>query len=175
MCDGTGGAAGQGIGSSRTRDPALRRVTFYAYFPSRTDLMRAVIGEFNEALERIASPTRGSTERALVAAVSDGSRGKITEWLRTTSSRWDTIRPYLNAALAGRERGSELRRLVDAWMEEGISDVEEGLGQAGRFAPETRHYRGVLAMSQLDFVARNWRPGRWNTGRDQMIEILAES
>ena len=41
--------------------------------------------------------------------------------------------------------------LVDAWMEveEGISDVEEGLGQAGRFAPETRHYRGVLAMSSL--------------------------
>ena len=42
------------------------RVTFYAYFPSRADLMKALIGQLNELLGRTESPTHGSTARALV-------------------------------------------------------------------------------------------------------------
>jgi len=151
------------------------RVTFYAYFPSRADLVRALIGELNEALERTASPTRGSTERALVAVVSEGSSEKVTEWLRSTSSRWDTIRPLLNAAFEAATVDPELRGLVDAWLEEAIGDIEEGLDRAGRFAPETRRFRGVLAIAQLDYVARNWTPGRWNADHDRMLDVLAES
>ncbi|WAL68451.1 helix-turn-helix domain containing protein [Amycolatopsis cynarae] len=151
------------------------RVTFYAYFPSRSDLMRALIGELNEALERIVSPTHGSTARALVAVVREGSREKIAEWLHATASRWDSVRPYLNAAFEAAALDPELRGLVDAWLEEAISDIEEGLAQAGRFEPETRHFRGVLAMSQLDHVARNWTPGRWNVDREQLVRVLAES
>ncbi|MGJ3561218.1 TetR/AcrR family transcriptional regulator [Streptomyces sp. INA 01156] len=69
------------------------RVTFYAYFPSRSDLMRALIGELNEKLERIDSPVHGSTARRLVEVVHDGSREAITEWLYGISGRWEAIRP----------------------------------------------------------------------------------
>jgi len=48
------------------------RVTFYAYFPSRSDLMRELIAELNQMLERISEPGHGSTANALVAAVRDG-------------------------------------------------------------------------------------------------------
>jgi AcrR family transcriptional regulator len=37
------------------------RVTSYACFPSRSDLMRELIGELNETLERISRPGHGST------------------------------------------------------------------------------------------------------------------
>jgi AcrR family transcriptional regulator len=151
------------------------RVTFYAYFPSRRDLMRAVIGELNQELERITSPTHGSTERALVDVVGEGAPEKITEWLRTTSNRWDAIRPYTSAAFEPATIDPELRTLLDTWCDEAISDIEEGLDQAGRFAPESRHLRGVLAMSQLDYVARNWTPGRWNSDQAQVVQVLAES
>ncbi|MFI1561668.1 TetR/AcrR family transcriptional regulator [Streptomyces sp. NPDC020490] len=151
------------------------RVTFYAYFPSRSDLMRALIGELNELLERIASPTHGSTARDLVAVVADGSRQSITRWLLDISSRWDTARPYLNAAFEAAAADPELRGLVDAWIEEAIGDVEDGLDQAGRFAPESRHTRGVLAIAQLDHAARNWTRERWGTEREQLIEVLADS
>lgn len=151
------------------------RVTFYAYFPSRSDLMKALIGELNEALERIGSPTHGSTARDLVSVVSDGSREAIAQWLRTISDRWDTVRPYLNAAFEAAAVDPELRGLVDTWFEEAISDIEDGLDQAGRFDPASQHLRGVLAMAQLDYVARNWTPGRWDNDREHLVNTLAES
>ncbi|MFF8595036.1 TetR/AcrR family transcriptional regulator [Streptomyces sp. NPDC015220] len=151
------------------------RVTFYAYFPSRSDLMRALIGELNEALERIDSPTHGSTARGLVAVVRDGSRGAITQWLTAISARWDSVRPYLQAAFEAAAVDPEWRGLVDAWFEEAISDVEDGLDHAGRCAPESRHMRGVLAIAQLDHAARNWTPGRWGAEREQLVDVLAES
>ncbi|MGJ3561219.1 hypothetical protein ACR6C2_34945 [Streptomyces sp. INA 01156] len=47
---------------------------------------------------------------------------------------------------------------MNAWLEEAVSDIEEGLDQADRFPPGSRHLRGVLAMAQLDHVARTWTP-----------------
>jgi AcrR family transcriptional regulator len=151
------------------------RVTFYAHFPSRSDLMRTLIGELNQILQRTASPIHGTTERALVAAVTDGDPDKLAEWLHTAASRWDTIRPYTTAAFEAAAVDPELRTLVDTWFEEGIADIKEGLDQAGRFAPETRHLRGVLAMAQLDYVARNWNPERWDADQERAVAVLAES
>jgi AcrR family transcriptional regulator len=63
----------KGYGSTTIDDIATAagttRVTFYAYFPSRSDLVRALIGELNEILERIESPRHGSTANDLVATV----------------------------------------------------------------------------------------------------------
>ncbi|MEU1694970.1 TetR/AcrR family transcriptional regulator [Streptomyces hirsutus] len=151
------------------------RVTFYAYFPSRSDLMRALIGELNEKLERVDSPARRSTARRLVEVVQDGSREAITEWLYDISGRWDSVRPHLVAAFEAAAVDPDLRGLVNAWLDEAVSDVEEGLHRAGRFAPDSRHLRGVLVIAQLDHVARNWTPGRWKADREAMIDILAES
>ncbi|CAM5703120.1 hypothetical protein SHIRM173S_01804 [Streptomyces hirsutus] len=64
---------------------------------------------------------------------------------------------------------------MNAWLDEAVSDVEEGLHRAGRFAPDSRHLRGVLVIAQFDHVARNWTPGRWKADREAMIDILAES
>ena len=151
------------------------RVTFYAYFPSRSDLMRELIAELNEILQRISSPDHGSTANDLVAAVRDGSREAIGAWLVERSKQWDTIRPYTVAAFEAAAVDPELRKLVDQWIEEVASDIEQGLGDAGRFAPDSRHMRGVLAFAQLDHVARSWARDRDRAELDRMIDVLTDS
>lgn len=151
------------------------RVTFYAHFPSRTDLMRALIAELNEKLDRVEGEEHRSTARELVGVVADGSPARLREWLGKTADAWETVRPYTTAAFTAAAIDPELRELVDQWLDEAISDVEEGLTEAGRFAPRTRHLRGVLAMTQLDHVARNWTEGRWGVEHEQIVDLLAES
>jgi AcrR family transcriptional regulator len=151
------------------------RVTFYAYFPSRADLMKALIGELNELLGRTESPTGRSTARTLVSIVAEGDPAKIGAWLRETAASWDAIRPYTKAAFEAAAVDPEIRALLDEWLGEATGDIEEGLDQAGRFAPESRRLRSILAITQLDHVARNWTPGGWNADEAQMLDVLTAS
>lgn len=112
------------------------RVTFYAYFPSKVDLMKALVSErLNAALDRVPSAEHGSTERELVAVVEDGSRERIRAWLAATSERWEAIRPYTTAAFEAAAVDPEIRALLEAWLNEAIGDIEDGLDRAGRFPP----------------------------------------
>lgn len=152
------------------------RVTFYAYFPSKVDLMKALITErLNPALDRVPSAEHGSTERELVAVVEDGSRRRIRAWLDATAQRWDTIRPYTTTAFEAAAVDPEIRALHDEWMNEAIGDIRDGLDRAGRFPAGTRHFRGVLAITELDHVARNWTAGQWGVGYREMLDVLTES
>ncbi|PZH17432.1 TetR family transcriptional regulator [Streptomyces sp. NTH33] len=152
------------------------RVTFYAYFPSRSDLMKALIDEqLNEVLQRVRSPEHGSTARDLVATVAEGTPEAITAWLRRTADSWPTIRPIIRIGRDAAVVDPELTDLVERWLEEAISDIEDGLTTAGRFEPHQRRFRGVLAMAELDFVAQNWDRADWKLTRDQMLDELSAS
>ncbi|WP_328623992.1 hypothetical protein OHA88_02360 [Streptomyces sp. NBC_00353] len=63
----------------------------------------------------------------------------------------------------------------ERWMGEAISDIEDGLTTAGRLEPHQRHFRGVLAMAQLDFVGQNWDRADWKLTRNQMLDELSAS
>ncbi|MFD7431607.1 TetR/AcrR family transcriptional regulator [Streptomyces sp. NPDC059814] len=152
------------------------RVTFYAYFPSRSELMKALIDEqLNEALQRVGSPEHGSTAQDLVATVADGTPEAIMAWLRRTADSWPAIHPIIRVGRHAAVVDPELTDLVERWMGEAISDIEDGLAMAGRLEPYQRHFRGVLAMAQLDFVAQNWDGSDWKLTRDQMLDELSTS
>ncbi len=152
------------------------RVTFYAYFPSRSDLMKALIDEqLNEVLQRVRSPEHGSTAQDLVATVADGTPEAIMAWLRRTADNWPAIRPIIRIGRDAAVVDPELTDLVERWLEEAISDIEDGLTMAGRLEPHQRHFRGVLAMAQLDFVAQHWDRTDWKITRDQMLDELSAS
>lgn len=152
------------------------RVTFYAYFSARSELMKALIDEqLNEALHRVFSPEHGSTARDLVATVADGTPEVIMAWLRRTAGNWPAIHPIIRIGRDAAVVEPDLTDLVERWMEEAISDIEDGLGLAGRFEPHQRHFRGVLAMAQLDFVAQNWAGSDWKLSYDQMLVELGTS
>jgi AcrR family transcriptional regulator len=171
--------AQQGYAATTVDDIAVAvgtsRVTFYAYFPSRTELMRALIDELNEVLARRDSPVHGSTEQALVEAVQAGTRESIAAWLASSASRWPLIRPYLNAASEAAAIDLEIRTLLDAWYDESIGDVQDGLDLAGRFEPDTRRIRAMLAWTQLDYVARRWMMTGEDADQARTLEVLTES
>ncbi|CUU56033.1 DNA-binding transcriptional regulator, AcrR family [Parafrankia irregularis] len=152
------------------------RVTFYAYFPSRGALMKALIDEqLNEALARERSSEHGSTAHDLVATVAAGTREAIDAWVRRTVRSWPDIRPIIRIGRDAAVIEPALAHLVEKWMEEAISDVADGLTQADRFAPHQRHFKGVLAMAQLDYVAQNWGDADWKITREQMLDELVDS
>ena len=152
------------------------RVTFYAYFSSRSELMKALIDErLNEALQRVRSAEHGSTAQDLVATVADGTPEAILAWLRRTADNWPVIRPIIRIGRDAAVIDPELTDLVERWLEEAIGDIEDGLTAAGRFEPHQRRFRGVLAMAQLDFVAQNWDRVDWKLTRDQMLDELGAS
>jgi AcrR family transcriptional regulator len=152
------------------------RVTFYAYFPSRAELVRALIDEqLNERLQRIRSPEHGSTARDLVDVVADGSAEAIGAWIKATAERWPDIRPIIRIARDAAAVEPDLRNLVERWLEEAISDVEDGLNRAGRLHPDVRHFRGVLAMAELDYVAQNFGDADWKIDRARLLEELTTS
>ncbi|MTE17446.1 TetR family transcriptional regulator [Nocardia sp. CT2-14] len=152
------------------------RVTFYAYFPSKVDLMKALISErLNPALDRVPSAEYGSTARELVSVIEDGSRERIRAWLAATAQRWTTIRPYTTTAFEAAAVDPEIRALFGEWLDETSRDIEDGLDLADRFPAGTRHFRSVLAMTELDHVARNWAPGQWGVDHEDMLDVLTES
>ena len=148
------------------------RVTFYAYFPSRADLMKTLFGELNELLGRTESPSGRTTGGTLVDVVAEGDPANIGTWIRDTAGNWDQIRPYTKVAFEAAAVDSDIRALLDDWLDEAVGDIEEGLEAAGRFAPGSRRVRGVLAITQLDHVARNWTPGRWGADEAQLLDVL---
>ncbi|MGW2823634.1 TetR/AcrR family transcriptional regulator [Streptomyces sp. NPDC001443] len=152
------------------------RVTFYAYFPSRSDLMKALIDErLNEALQRVRSPEHGSTAQDLVATVTAGTPEAIGAWLRRTADSWPEIRPIIRVGRDAAAVDPELRDLVERWLEEAISDIEDGLTAAGRLEPHQRRFRGVLAMAELDYIAQHWGDADWKITREQMLDELSAS
>ncbi|MGW0854719.1 TetR/AcrR family transcriptional regulator [Streptomyces sp. NPDC002690] len=150
------------------------RVTFYAYFPSRSDLMKALIDErLNDALQRVRSPEHGSTALDLVATVTAGTPEAIRAWIQRTVDNWPAVRPIIRVGRDAAAVDPDLTDLVERWMEEAISDVEDGLTSAGRFEPHQRRFRGVLAMAELDYVSQHWGSADWKLTPEQMVDELS--
>lgn len=151
------------------------RVTFYAHFASRSDLMRALINEkLNFELERI-RVNGGSTAPELVEVVREGSQERFAEWIRTTSRHWPTVEPILRVAREATVVDPDLPTLIEDWLSEAIGDIAEGLEQAKRFQPETRQYRAALAMALFDYTAQHWPAPDWTLAHEEMVQILAQS
>lgn len=151
------------------------RVTFYAHFPSRTDLIRALFGELNELLDRSDSAERGTTSAEFVAVVAAGKRDGIAGWLRQSAQRWPQIQPYLNAASEAATSDPGIRALVDQWWDEAYGDIVAGLDHADRFAPASRRIRAELAFAQLHYLAGRWTRRDWTADRGQALEILIDA
>lgn len=149
------------------RAAGTTRVTFYAYFPSRTDLMKALCGELAEL-------TAEDTE-ALVGVVRDGGRDAIGAWLGAAAEGWPRIRPYVLAAEEAAAVDGEVRELVEGRFDGLVADIQAALDRAGRFDPGSRRMRGFLALTQLDRLARHWMRHGWQSEPDTALGLLTES
>ena len=151
------------------------RVTFYAYYPSRTDLMKDFMARVNAVLDRSSEPGRPSTAAELVDVVRSGELAGILAWIESRAELWPVFRPYLDVLSDAAAVDADVRSMLEAWNEEVISDMVRGMELAGRFPAETRHLRGTLAYKQLDYVATLWTRRRMEPNREHAVEVLADS
>jgi len=151
------------------------RVTFYARFPGKRDVMVALIDELNEVLERNTSEAHGSTASKLVEAVRIGTRDALKTWLATQASRWPQIKPYILVSTEAAAVDPEIRTLYQGWFEEVIGDMVDGMNLADRHPPETRHFRGFLAMETLDRTALHWMRDPWDLDSGPELDLLTET
>jgi len=151
------------------------RVTFYAYYPTRSDLMRDFMARVNAVLDRAAGPERGSTAAELVDVVRAGELAGILAWLESRAALWPVFRPYLDVLEEAAAIDREVRALVEGWHEEVISDLVRGMELAGRFPAETHHIRGTLAFTSLDYVATLWTRRKFEPNREHALEVLADN
>jgi AcrR family transcriptional regulator len=151
------------------------RVTFYAYYPTRGDLMRDFMARVNAVLDRAAGPERGSTAAELVDVVRAGELAGILAWLESRAALWPVFRPYLDVLEEAAAIDREVRALVEGWHEEVISDLVRGMELAGRFPEETHHIRGTLAFTSLDYVATLWTRRKFEPNREHALEVLADN
>jgi AcrR family transcriptional regulator len=151
------------------------RVTFYAYYPSRADLMKDFMARVNAVLERADGPDSGSTAVELVEVVRAGELSGILAWLESRAALWPAFRPYLDVLDEAAVIDREVRTMMEGWHEEVISDMVRGLKLAGRFPEETHHIRGTLAFTQLDYVATLWTRRKLEPNREHALEVLADS
>jgi len=151
------------------------RMTFYARFPGKRDVMVALIDELNELLERHTTAAKGSTAAKLVEAVRIGTADAIRPWLATQASRWPVIKPYILVASQAAAADPEIRELYAAWFEEVIGDMVLGMSLADRHDPESRHFRGFLAMEALDRTALHWMREPWDLDAGPELDILTDT
>jgi AcrR family transcriptional regulator len=150
------------------------RVTFYAHFPARIDLIRALFDELNEYLERRDSGGPAS-EVKLVMAVQAGTREALTAWIQHSAARWPKVQPYLHTADQAAITDPEIRALVDAWWDGAYGDIVAGLDAAGRFEPSTRRIRAEFAFVQLHHMATSWLRRGWDVDSETELSVLAGS
>ncbi|MCU1436112.1 MAG: TetR/AcrR family transcriptional regulator [Pseudarthrobacter sp.] len=151
------------------------RATFYAYYPSRSDLMRDFMARVNAVLERADAPEQGTTAPELVDVVRAGELSGILAWLESRAALWPVFRPYLDVLDEAAAVDRDVRAMLEEWHEEVISDIVRGMQLAGRFPEETRHIRGTLAFTSLDYVATLWTRRKFEPNREHALEVLADS
>ena len=149
------------------------RVTFYAHFPNKTELMRALFDELNRHLDRRENQEHRSTAGSLVDAAREGSLPAIRAWIGAQAAHWPDIRPYISVVEEASAVDPEMRELRDAWFGEVIDDIVTGLAAAGRFDESTRQYRGYLAMELLNSANLQWIRHPWSLDDGPELDILA--
>jgi AcrR family transcriptional regulator len=144
------------------------RATFYAHFPSKGQLMQALVERSNEMLTEADVPP-------LHSVVESGDRGQIREWLGRKFEQWAEIRPYVVAAHQAAASEPEIQAALDRWFDLAIDDMQAGLDSAGRFEPGSRRVRCALAFGELEFFSRRWMRLGWTVDRDVSLDLMVET
>jgi AcrR family transcriptional regulator len=144
------------------------RTTFYLHFPSKSQLMRALITEVEAILT-------GADDPPLAEVVERGDRDLIERWIGRKFDQWESIRSYLVAAYQASALDPEIAAALEAWFRTTTGAMHEGLDRADRFDPASRNIRCVLAFGQFEFLARRWLRTGWTLDRDIALKSLTDS
>ncbi|HEY5854640.1 MAG TPA: TetR/AcrR family transcriptional regulator [Aldersonia sp.] len=163
---GTKGYAATTIDDIATAAGATR-TTFYLHFPSKAEVMSALLTKVDAILTAADDPP-------LTEVVASGSRDQIRTWLDRKFTQWDEIKPYLTASYQAANEPDVAAR-TEQWFEDAVGQMIEGLNRAKRFPPERRRIRCVLAFGQLEYLSRRYFSIGWRTPREICLDELTNA
>ncbi|MFW0786491.1 TetR/AcrR family transcriptional regulator [Gordonia sp. CPCC 206044] len=144
------------------------RTTFYAHFPSKSQLMSELIRGVDDILT-------GADEPVLETVVEVGSRDLIEKWLDRKLTQWEVIRPYMLIAYQAAPEEPDVQETIDKWFADTTESMQQGLTRAGRHSEEDRRVRCILAFGQLEFMSQLWFRSGWVTPRQVCLSTLTDS
>ncbi|GAA2684479.1 TetR/AcrR family transcriptional regulator [Actinoplanes palleronii] len=144
------------------------RTTFYLHFPSKSQLMQALVEDLDDIRTADDDPP-------LAEVVARGDRALIEQWLNRKFDQWGAVRAHLVAAYQAAAIEPEIKATVETWFETVTSALHEGLDRAGRFDAASRPIRSMLAFGQFEYVARRWLSTGWTVDRTICLRTLSDS
>lgn len=170
--EGLAAFAEQGYSGTTIDDIATRvgatRATFYLHFGSKAELVRALVERTNEMLTSVDNPS-------LAEVVASGQRAQVKTWLGHKFDQWADIKDYVTVSHQAAAVEPDIQDSIDAWFEEAIGSMLQGLEAAGRFDAASRRIRCTLAFGQLEFLSVRWFRHGWVVERDVALETMTES
>lgn len=130
--------------------------------------MRAIIAEADRILTAIDDPP-------LSEVVASGDSALIRQYISNKFDQWAEIKPSLVVAHQAWSSDNEVADVMENWFSSVARDIHEGLDEAGRFDPETRQVRGMLAFGQLEYLSRRWFRYGWMVPREICLEQMTSS
>jgi AcrR family transcriptional regulator len=146
------------------------RATFYLHFASKDQLVLGLIDEIDDQVANSDNPR-------LTKVAESGDPGEFRVWLQRRFDQWPTIMPYVTVAARSAESEPAILEAINKWWQQPIDEIRTGLDLAGRFPPESRYVRGVLAFGQVEFLSRRWALEGWGNemDRDSALDALVET
>lgn len=149
------------------REAGATRTTFYLHFSSKTELVSQLLKRAEEILVTTDGPP-------LSEVVRSGDRQLIRDWLESRVAQWDTIKPYMLASYQASHE-AVVAEQTEQWFEDVVGQMAAGLEQAGRFAPDVRRVRSILAFGELEYLSRRYFVIGWRIDRDIVMDELTAS
>lgn len=143
------------------------RTTFYLHFGSKAEVMSALLAKVDAILTEADDPP-------LPDVVASGSRALIKAWLDRKFTQWDEIKPYLVASYQAFYEPDVVEQ-TERWFEDAVGLMVAGLDRMGRFDPDRRRIRCVLAFGQLEYLSRRYFSVGWKVPREICLEELTDS
>ena len=143
------------------------RTTFYLHFASKAEVMSALLAKVDAILTSADDPP-------LPDVVASGSRALIRAWLDRKFTQWDEIKPYLVASYQAFYEPDVVEQ-TERWFEDAVGLMVAGLDRMGRFDPDRRRIRCVLAFGQLEYLSRRYFSVGWKVPREICLEELTDS
>ena len=146
----------------------VTRVTVYAHFPGKDDIVFALAGRVYDAMAEV---------HAELGALPRWTRTSIRTWLDSAAERWRAMAPKLWVVRAmGAPR--DLSGSRDRYREMHEKYVDFLTADAGRWRdvpPEEARQRALMAVLQTESVLSAWIVARLPMSTENPLDLLADT
>lgn len=148
------------------RSAGVTRVTVYAHFPGKTEILRALVDDVHRTADDV---------YAELAALPVWSRGSLRSWLDGVAARWETIAPVVRALIGAGPVAADARDRSRAARQRHVALLADDPRRWPGTPPPEARQRALMAVLQLESFLSVWLAGGWPVETDSPLDLLADA